>query len=69
MVCFGDAVNDIPMFKEADECYAVSNASPALLQVADGIIGEAGGDGVAAWLADRFLQDSQWGAPLESFRK
>lgn len=69
VVCFGDAVNDIPMFEEADECYAVSNASPELLQVADGIIGEAGGDGVAAWLADRFLQDSQWGAPLESFRK
>lgn len=50
MVCFGDAVNDIPMFREADEAYAVANAAEELKQHADGIILSNREDGVAVWL-------------------
>ena len=39
LVCFGDNVNDISMFRAADRCYAVSNALDELKAVADGIIG------------------------------
>ena len=50
LVCFGDGVNDIPMFEIADECYAVSNAAPELKAIATGIIGSNEEDAVATWL-------------------
>lgn len=50
LVCFGDGVNDIPMFEIADECYAVSNAAPELKAIATGIINSNEEDAVAAWL-------------------
>lgn len=50
VVCFGDGLNDLPMFAIADECYAVSNAVEALKAAATGIIGPNGEDGVACWL-------------------
>lgn len=50
-VVFGDAVNDIPLFRAADACYAVKNATDALKRMATGIIDGNGGDGVARWLA------------------
>ncbi|MCR5621596.1 MAG: HAD family hydrolase [Treponema sp.] len=52
IVSFGDAVNDIPMFKISDECYAVENAVPELKAIATGIIGSNESDGVALWLRD-----------------
>ena len=52
MISFGDAVNDIPMFRISDECYAVENAVDALKAVADGIIPGNDADGVAAWLKE-----------------
>lgn len=39
IVCFGDNMNDIPMFKVSDRCYAVANAVDELKAVATGIIG------------------------------
>lgn len=39
LVCFGDNINDISMFRAADRCYAVSNALDELKAVADGVIG------------------------------
>lgn len=51
LVCFGDEINDIPMFAVADESYAVANAAEGLKRVATGVIGSNDGDGVA-----RFLQ-------------
>jgi len=39
VVCFGDNLNDIPMFRAADRAYAVSNAKEELKAEADGIIG------------------------------
>lgn len=50
IVSFGDAVNDIPMFRISDECYAVGNAVPELKAVATGIIGDNESDSVALWL-------------------
>jgi hypothetical protein len=50
LVCFGDNVNDIPMFKISDECYAVSNAIDELKSVATGVIDSNLEDGVAKWL-------------------
>ena len=50
VVCFGDAVNDIPMFEIADECYAVENAHPDLKAIATGVIEGNGSDGVVKYL-------------------
>lgn len=52
VVSFGDAMNDIPMFRISDECYAVSNAVPELKTLATGIIGSNEEDGVAKWLLE-----------------
>lgn len=51
VVCFGDNLNDMPLFAAADEGYAVANARDALKAVATGVIGENEQDGVAAYLA------------------
>ena len=50
IVCFGDGKNDIPMFKIADECYAVANAEPSLKAIATAVIESNEADGVAKWL-------------------
>lgn len=50
VVSFGDAVNDIPMFKVSDEAYAVENAVEELKALATGIIDSNENDGVARWL-------------------
>lgn len=51
IVSFGDAINDIPMFEESDECYAVANAAEELKRKATGVIDSNEEDGVARWLA------------------
>lgn len=50
VISFGDAINDIPMFRISDECYAVENAVDELKQLATGMIGSNDNDGVAVWL-------------------
>ena len=50
VVSFGDAVNDIPMFRISDESYAVANAVEELKAIADGVIGDNDSDAVAGWL-------------------
>ncbi len=52
LVCFGDAVNDIPLFGIADECYAVANAAEELKNIATGVIPSNDEDGVAHWLEE-----------------
>lgn len=52
IVCFGDSLNDLPLFEAADECYAVENAAPELKAAADGIIGGNDRDGVVRWLTE-----------------
>lgn len=54
IVAFGDAVNDIPLFEAADECYAVGNAADELKARATAVIGGNDEDGVAHWLADNW---------------
>jgi len=54
IVAFGDAVNDIPLFEAADECYAVANADERLKARASGIIDSNNEDGVARWLAENW---------------
>ena len=50
IVAFGDGVNDIPLFKAADECYAVSNAASELKEIATAVIVSNEEDSVATWL-------------------
>ena len=54
IVAFGDAVNDLPLFEAADECYAVSNAAAELKARATGVIGCNDDDGVAHWLEENW---------------
>lgn len=51
VVCFGDNLNDLPMFQVADEGYAVANAMPALRDIATGIIDSNEAHGVAKFIA------------------
>lgn len=53
IIVFGDAANDIDMFRAADESYAVSNAVAELKNIADGVIGSNAEDGVARYLLSR----------------
>lgn len=50
LVAFGDGVNDIELFRAADDAYAVENAADELKEAATGIIGSNDSDGVARWL-------------------
>lgn len=51
VVVFGDGKNDIPMFQDADEGYAVANADERLKEIATDIIDANTDDGVARWLS------------------
>ena len=55
VVVFGDGLNDIPMFKIADEAYAVSNALDELKQYATGIIGSNEENAVAEFLQQQIV--------------
>lgn len=52
VVVFGDGANDIPMFEDADEGYAMANAIDALKEIATAVIDSNENDGVAKWLAE-----------------
>lgn len=52
VIAFGDSLNDISMFQEADRCYAVENANPLLKRLATGLIGNSDHDGVARWILE-----------------
>jgi len=54
VVCFGDNLNDIPMFRVSDERYAVGNARAELKEMADAIIGTNAEHGVAKWLEEKW---------------
>ena len=56
IISFGDAINDIPMFKVSDECYAVENAAEELKKYATGIIMSNDNDGVAKWLETNYSE-------------
>ena len=50
VVSFGDNLNDLPMFKASDECYAVANAKPELKAAATAVIESNENDGVARFI-------------------
>ena len=54
LVVFGDEINDIGMFRMADEAYAVAGAVPELARHATAVIGSNDDDAVARWLAHRW---------------
>ncbi|MBH1942253.1 HAD-IIB family hydrolase [Mobilitalea sibirica] len=58
IVCFGDNLNDIPLFNASNRTYAVANAVPELKQKADAIIDRNTQDGVARWLKKNFNLNS-----------
>lgn len=51
IIAFGDNLNDIPLFKVADEAYAVSEAHNELKKIATGIIGSNDNDAVAEFIS------------------
>lgn len=54
VVCFGDNLNDLSMFRQADVKIAVKNACEEVKLAADIVIGSNDRNGVAEWLARNF---------------
>lgn len=54
LVCFGDGINDLPLFEIADRCYAVENACRELKAKADGILPSNREDGVVRLLEEEW---------------
>jgi len=55
IVAFGDNLNDLPLFRAADKCYAVANAKDEVKEKATAVIGSNIDDGVAKWLLENVL--------------
>ncbi|HEX4246470.1 MAG TPA: HAD family hydrolase [Pseudonocardia sp.] len=55
VVCFGDNLNDLPMFEVADESLAVANALDEVRGRASAVIGANAEEGVATWLSAHAL--------------
>lgn len=52
VVCFGDNLNDLPMFHACAEAYAVANAESEVKAAATAVIASNEEDGVARWLEE-----------------
>lgn len=52
VIGFGDNLNDLPMFLSCDEKYAVKNATQAVKDAADDVIGANSEDGVVKFLQE-----------------
>jgi len=52
IICFGDNLNDLPMFAACDIRVAVENAKPEVKAIADHICDTNNNDGVAKWLEE-----------------
>jgi Cof subfamily protein (haloacid dehalogenase superfamily) len=55
IIGFGDNLNDIPLFRACDECYAVANAKDELKEIATAVIEGNDNEGVAKWLEGNVL--------------
>lgn len=64
IIAYGDNLNDLPMFRVADESYAVSNACEELKKAASGIIESNDNDGVIKHIASKFYQGEHYGQTL-----
>lgn len=54
VICFGDNVNDIPMFQVADESYVPINATKEIKSISTAVIGSCEENGVANFLKNKF---------------
>lgn len=54
VICFGDNLNDLPMFEASDEAYAVMNAKDEVKAAADGIIESNNDNGVVKFIEKTF---------------
>lgn len=54
VISFGDAYNDLPMFKISNQCYAMANAVEPLKKEATAVISSNDEDGVAHWLLENY---------------
>ncbi len=52
IIGFGDNLNDIPLFRACDECYAVANAKDEVKEIATAVIDCNANDGVVKWLEE-----------------
>lgn len=55
VVCFGDNLNDLPMFSQADIRVAPANAKPEVMAAADYIAKANSEDGIARWLIENYV--------------
>ncbi len=56
-IAFGDNLNDMEMFKYADEAYAVENACDELKRAATSVIGTNDDDAVAKFILENYLEN------------
>ncbi len=54
IICFGDHLNDLNMFKLADEAYAVANAVEEVKEGATEVIGDNESDSVARFIKKHY---------------
>ena len=66
LVVFGDQINDIGLFRMADEAYAVAGAAPELAEHATAVIGSNDDDAVARYLDDRWNRDCDTMTPIQT---
>ena len=59
IVCFGDNLNDLPMFAVADEAYAVANAKDEVKAAATGVIGSNVQMGVVRFLTENAVLEEE----------
>jgi hydroxymethylpyrimidine pyrophosphatase-like HAD family hydrolase len=59
LVVFGDAENDLDMFRQADVRVAVRNAAPELLAFAHHVVESNEGDGVVRWLLSQHFAEME----------
>ena len=57
IICFGDNLNDIPMFEAADYSIAVGNAADEVKLKADEIIGRNTDDSVACYISQKISEE------------
>ncbi len=57
IVAFGDASNDVELFRTAHYRVAVANAEPSLKRAADAVTHHPGGRGVAEFIRSRMLDE------------
>lgn len=55
VICFGDNLNDLPLFSASDFKIAVDNAKDEVKAAADFICASNVNDGVAKWLSNELL--------------